>query len=114
MEHVDRSGNVLLRITGPLHSPWGIAMAPADFGPFSNALLIANNVPDGRINAFDPATGAFLGTLRDSHGQVIVINQVWALQFGNGGNAGQSNQLFFTAGPNNYANGLFGMITFGQ
>jgi uncharacterized protein (TIGR03118 family) len=104
---------VLLRIEGnaPLHSPWGLAKAPANFGPFSNALLVANNVPDGRINAFDPNTGAFLGTLRDAGGQPIVINQVWALQFGNGGNGGQPNQLFFTAGPNNYANGLFGMIT---
>lgn len=112
VDEFDTAGNVLLRITGPLHSPWGLAMAPSDFGPFSNALLVANNVPDGRINAFDPKSGAFLGTLRDSDGQAIVINQVWALQFGNGGNGGKPNQLFFTAGPNNYANGLFGMITF--
>jgi uncharacterized protein (TIGR03118 family) len=104
-------GDVLLRINGPLHSPWGLAMAPPDFGTFSNALLVANNVPDGRINAFDPSSGSFLGTLRDGSGQPIVINQVWALQFGNGGNGGQRNQLFFTAGPNNYADGLFGMIT---
>ena len=108
----DPAGNVLLRITGPLHSPWGLAMAPGDFGPFSNALLVGNNIPDGRINAFDPTSGAFLGTLRDVNGQAIVINQLWALQFGNGGNGGKPNQLFFTAGPNNYANGLFGMITF--
>jgi len=107
----DTAGNVLLRITGPLHSPWGLAMAPANFGPFSNTLLVANNVPDGRINAFDPNTGAFLGTLRDANGQAIVINQVWAIQFGNGGRGGQPNELFFTAGPNNYANGLFGKIT---
>ena len=109
----DTAGNVLLRITGPLHSPWGLAKAPADFGSFSNTLLVANNVRDGRINAFDPTSGAFLGTLRDANGQAIVINQVWALQFGNGGNGGKPNQLFFTAGPNNYANGLFGMITVG-
>jgi uncharacterized protein (TIGR03118 family) len=111
VDEFDTAGNVLLRITGPLHSPWGLAMAPADFGPFSNTLLVANNVPDGRINAFDPTSGAFLGTLRDAKGQAIVINQLWAIQFGNGGNGGQLNQLFFTAGPNNYANGLFGMIT---
>ncbi len=114
VDEFDTAGNVLMRITGPLHSPWGLAMAPADFGPFSGALLVANNVPDGRINAFDPKSGAFLGTLRDTHGQAIVINQVWALQFGNGGNGGKPNQLFFVAGPNNYADGLFGMITFGQ
>jgi uncharacterized protein (TIGR03118 family) len=114
VDEFDTAGNVLMRITGPLNSPWGLAMAPADFGEFSNALLVANNVPDGRINAFDPNSGAFLGTLRDPNGQAIVINQVWALQFGNGGNGGQPNQLFFTAGPNNYANGLFGMITASQ
>ena len=113
VDEFDTAGNVLLRITGPLHSPWGLAMAPADFGPFSNTLLVANNVPDGRINAFDPSSGAFLGTLRDPNGQAIVINQVWAIQFGNGANGGKPNQLFFTAGPNNYANGLFGMITVG-
>jgi uncharacterized protein (TIGR03118 family) len=113
VDEFNTAGEVLMRITGPLHSPWGVAMAPADFGPFSNTLLIANNVPDGRINAFDPTSGAFLGTLRDADGQAIVINQVWALQFGNDGNGGKHNQLFFTAGPNNYANGLFGMITVG-
>jgi len=111
VDEFDTAGNVILRITGPLHSPWGLAMAPADFGPFSNTLLVANNVPDGRINAFDPTSGAFLGTLRDPNGQAIVINQLWAIQFGNGGNGGHTNQLFFTAGPNNYADGLFGMIT---
>jgi uncharacterized protein (TIGR03118 family) len=111
VDEFDAAGNVLLRIRGPLHSPWGLAMAPANFGEFSNALLVANNIPKGRIDAFDPTTGAFLGTLRDATGQAIVINQVWALQFGNGGAAGSTNQLFFTAGPNNYANGAFGMIT---
>jgi uncharacterized protein (TIGR03118 family) len=113
VDEFDTAGHVLMRITGPLHSPWGLAMAPADFGPFSNALLVSNNVADGRINAFDPASGAFLGALRDANGQAILINQVWALQFGNGGNAGKPNQLFFTAGPDNYAHGLFGMITVG-
>ncbi len=105
------AGTVLMRFSGPLHSPWGLAMAPANFGPFSGKLLVSNNVPDGKINAFDPASGAFLGTLRDAEGEDIVINQVWALQFGNGGNGGQPTQLFFTAGPNQYRNGLFGVIT---
>jgi uncharacterized protein (TIGR03118 family) len=113
VDEFDAAGNVILRIGGnaPLHSPWGLAMAPANFGPFSNSLLVANNIPDGRIDAFDPSTGAFLGTLRDAAGKAIVINQIWALQFGNGGNGGRPNQLFFTAGPNNYANGAFGVIT---
>jgi len=112
VDEFDAAGNVILRIGGnaPLHSPWGLAMAPANFGEFSNALLVANNIPKGKIDAFDPSTGAFLGTLRDASGQVIIINQVWAIQFGNGGAAGNTNQLFFAAGPNNYANGLFGKI----
>lgn len=105
------AGTVLMRFSGPLHSPWGLAMAPANFGPLSGKLLVANNVPDGKINAFDPASGAFLGTLQDAKGEDIVINQVWAIQFGNGGNGGQPNELFFTAGPNQYRNGLFGKIT---
>ncbi len=100
---------------GPLHSPWGLAQAPADFGPMSNAILVSNNIPRGRINAFDPDTGTFLGPLRDASGNPIEIDDVWALQFGQGGAAnGATNQLFFTAGPNNYGNGLFGMITFGH
>jgi uncharacterized protein (TIGR03118 family) len=100
---------------GPLHSPWGLAKAPADFGPMSNAILISNNTSRGRINAFDPSSGAFLGPLRDASGKAIEIDEVWALQFGLDGGPGTAhNQLFFTAGPNNYANGLFGVITAGH
>ena len=102
-------------VHGPLHSPWGLAQAPGDFGPMSNAILVSNNIPRGRINAFDPGTGAFLGPIRDATGKPIEIDGVWALQFGqDGGPNGAHNQLFFTAGPNNYANGLFGVITFEQ
>lgn len=115
VDEFDTQGNLLkhVAVSGPLHSPWGLAMAPANFGPFSNALLVADNIPKGRIDAFDPNTGAFLGVLRDASGQAIEIDQLWALQFGNAGANGTPNQLFFTAGPNNYANGLFGMITVG-
>jgi uncharacterized protein (TIGR03118 family) len=102
-------------IHGPLHSPWGIALAPADFGPMSNAILISNNISRGRVNAFDPESGAFLGPLRDVNGNPIEIDNVWALQFGQDGGAnGAHNQLFFTGGPNGYANGIFGVITFGR
>ena len=73
----------------------------------SNAILIANNIPRGRINAFDPNTGAFLGPLRDANNQPIEIDDVWALRFGQGGGANGSTNSFFTAGPNNYASGLF-------
>ena len=102
-------------VHGPLHSPWGLAQAPGDFGPMSNAILVSNNIPRGRINAFDSSTGTFLGPLRDATGKPIEIDDVWALQFGqDGGPNGGHNQLFFTAGPNNYADGLLGMITMGQ
>jgi uncharacterized protein (TIGR03118 family) len=100
---------------GPLHSPWGLAQAPADFGPMSNAILISNNTSRGRINAFDPSSGAFLGPLRDESNKPIEIDEPWGLQFGlDGGPATAHNQLFFTAGPNNYADGLFGVITVGH
>jgi uncharacterized protein (TIGR03118 family) len=102
-------------VHGPLHSPWGIALAPDNFGPMSNAILITNNTPRGRINAFDAATGAFLGPLRDANNQPIEIDDVWAIQFGLGGGAnGATHQLFFTAGPNSYASGLFGVVTVGE
>jgi uncharacterized protein (TIGR03118 family) len=102
---------------GTLHSPWGVALAPANFGPMSGALLITDNTPRGRINAFDPSTGAFLGPLRDTSGKAIEIDDIWAIQFGQGGAAGSNgnpNQLFFTAGNNNYGDGTFGVITFGK
>lgn len=104
-------------LSGLLHSPWGVALAPPNFGPMSNAILITNNTPRGRMNAFDPNTGAFPGPLRDQNNQPIEIDDIWAIQFGQGGEAGSNgnpNQLFFTASPNNYGNDLFGVITFSQ
>ena len=102
-------------LTGPLHSPWGVALAPSDFGPMSNALLITNNTPHGRINAFDPSSGAFLGPLRDESGKAIEIDDVWAIQFGQGlGSNGNTDQLFFTAGSKGYSEGSFGVIKFGH
>jgi hypothetical protein len=80
----------------------------------SNAILISNNISRGRINAFNPETGQFLGPLRDANNKVIEVDNIWALQFGHdGGSNGAHNQLFFTAGPDSYANGLFGVITVG-
>jgi len=100
---------------GPLDSPWGVALAPDNFGPFSGALLVSNNDSVGRINAFDRKSGEFLGPLRDEHGKPIEIDNIWAIQFGQGGVAGSNgntNQLFFTAGTHNYGDGTFGVITF--
>ena len=81
----------------------------------SNAILINNNISRGRINAFNPETGQFLRPLRDANGKAIEVDNIWALQFGHDAipNNGVHNQLFFTAGPDSYANGLFGVITVG-
>jgi len=107
----DTSGTLIRRFAagGTLNSPWGLALAPAGFGAFSNDLLVGN-FGDGRINAFDPATGAFLGQLQNPAGHPIDINGLWGLAFGNGGLAGDATTLFFAAGLNDEADGLFGSI----
>ena len=107
----DTSGNLIRRFAsgGPLNSPWGLALAPAGFGAFSNDVLVGN-FGDGRISAFAPATGAFLGQLHDPAGHPIAINGLWGLAFGNGGLAGDATTLFFASGLNDEADGLFGTI----
>jgi uncharacterized protein (TIGR03118 family) len=107
----DTNGNLVKRLIsrGALNSPWGLALAPSNFGQFSNDLLVGN-FGNGRINAFDPNTGALLGQLKNQKGLIIAINGLWGLAFGNGQIAGPTNSLFFTAGINDEANGLFGMI----
>jgi uncharacterized protein (TIGR03118 family) len=107
----DTSGTLLRRFAsgGALNSPWGLALAPAGFGAFSTDLLVGN-FGDGRISAFDPATGAFLGQLQDPSGHPITINGLWGLAFGNGGLAGDPTTLFFAAGLNDEADGLFGTL----
>lgn len=92
-----------------LNSPWGMVVAPANFGPFSNALLVGN-FGNGIVNAYDINTGLHLGKLRHD-GAPIVVHGLWGLEFGNGAaNNGPTNQLFFTAGPNDEQDGLFGLI----
>ncbi|HEY4278476.1 MAG TPA: TIGR03118 family protein [Conexibacter sp.] len=105
------SGRLEHRVTtgGTLNSPWGIAQAPKSFGAASGDLLIGN-LGDGTINAFDPHNGRFQGQLADANGKPIAIEGLWALKFGNG-NIGATNQLLFTAGPSQYAHGLFGELT---
>ena len=95
---------------GALNLPWGMAISPADFGPFSNALIVGNT-GDGRINAFNSSTGKFLGTLKNSAGKIIVLSGLWALEFGGGTTSnGAKNELFFTSGPSGYGLGVFGVI----
>jgi uncharacterized protein (TIGR03118 family) len=95
---------------GALNSPWGLAMAPAGFGAFSGDLLVGN-FGDGHINAFDPANGSQVGTLTDSGGKPVAIEGLWGIWFGNGGNGGLSNTLYFAAGIDGQAHGLFGALT---
>jgi uncharacterized protein (TIGR03118 family) len=107
----DTAGHLLRRVAshGHLNSPWGLTLAPSDFGAFSGDLLVGN-FGDGRINAFDPDSGHFQGQLSDRNGHRISIDGLWALGFGNDGAAGAHNELFFTAGLNDEADGLFGKI----
>jgi uncharacterized protein (TIGR03118 family) len=93
-----------------LNSPWGITLAPADFGEFSHAVLVGN-FGGSTIAAFNPVTGRFLGNMRNPDGGVLKIDGLWALSFGNGDKAGPANTLFFTAGPNHEMDGLFGTLT---
>jgi len=110
----DFNGNFLHRVTsndasGPLQSPWGLALAPSAFGAFGGALLVGNE-DDGHISAFNPTTGAFLGQLLDKDGNPIANPGLWGLKFGNGGNGGDKNTLYFAAGINGEVDGLFGSI----
>jgi uncharacterized protein (TIGR03118 family) len=110
------TGTFLGRVAehGQLNAPWGLAAAPAAFGRFGGDVLVGN-FGDGRINAYaEEADGTFAprGTLRDADGK-LVIDGLWALEFGNAGANGTPDQLFFTAGPEDESHGLFGTITAG-
>ena len=96
----------------PLNQPWGIAAAPRNFGPLSNTLLVSNNTNSGTINAFNAITGEFVGTIKDTNGKAIRIDQLWGIEFGGGtASNGRTNELFFTAGPSNNLAGTFGSIS---
>lgn len=105
-----------------MDDPWGVALAPHDYGEFTHMLLVANH-GSGKVAAFDPFTGTFVGFMRDSSGNVISIDGIWALEFGNGGIAdftaseanggpatGPYNMCYFTAAPQMGQHGLFGNI----
>jgi uncharacterized protein (TIGR03118 family) len=107
----DMSGNLMKRLVskGKLNSPWGLALAPANFGAFSGDLLVGN-FGDGMIHAYDPMTGALKGQLMNEDGNPIAIEGLWALRFGNG-TMGTPESLLFTAGIAHESHGLFGEIT---
>jgi prepilin-type processing-associated H-X9-DG protein len=120
VDEFDTDGNLLRQFAanapaeGPLQNPWGITQAPANFGEYSNDLLIGNVAGAGNINVFDPSTGAYLGQLEQPDGTPIAITGLWDLEFGDGPpHGGKTNQLFFDAGPNApgvSGYGLFGVI----
>ncbi|HVJ54352.1 MAG TPA: TIGR03118 family protein [Aliidongia sp.] len=96
---------------GPwFNAPWGVELAPQDFGTFSHTLLIGNQ-GSGAIAAFNPTSGQFLGFMLDAKGDTLVIPGLLGIEFGNGGTAGSPLSLYFAAGINNHADGLFGTIT---
>ncbi len=96
---------------GKLNAPWGVIIAPAGFGKFGGDVLVSN-FGDGTIAAFDRKTGKFVDNLRDGQGKTIVITKVWGMVFGNGVSLGDAHSLYFTAGPHDEFDGLFGKLTF--
>jgi uncharacterized protein (TIGR03118 family) len=107
----DLNGNLLSHLIsgGNLNSPWGVAIAPANFGDFANDLLVGN-FGDGAINVYNPTSGAFIAQLQNAAGNAIHISGLWALQVGNGGNGGYPDAVYFTAGPGGQAHGLLGLL----
>jgi uncharacterized protein (TIGR03118 family) len=110
----DTQGVFLGRVASrhALNAPWGLAWAPADFGKFGGDLLVGN-FGDGRVNAYEPqSNGTFLhrGVLRGANDNILTVDGLWALEFGNDAAAGSSSSLYFTAGPADEAHGLFGRI----
>jgi uncharacterized protein (TIGR03118 family) len=108
------SGTLIVRVAqrGHLNSPWGMAMAPSDFGKASGDLLVGN-FGDGRVNVFAPKkNGEFKpkGQLRGTDGKPLTVDGLWGIGFGNGSGSGDTNDLYFAAGPDDEAQGLFGEI----
>ncbi|HBB98775.1 MAG TPA: TIGR03118 family protein [Blastocatellia bacterium] len=96
---------------GPLNAPWGITISPASFGTFSSDLLVGNfGEGNPSLHAFNPTTGAFLGTIQNENGDGIAIDELWALTFGNGVGGGDTNALYFSAGIGEEEHGLFGKL----
>jgi uncharacterized protein (TIGR03118 family) len=112
----DTNGQLLQQLVaegGKLNAPWGVALAPADFGTLSNALLVGN-FGDGKIHGYDPGTGRYLGELGDGAGTPFAKPGLWGIAFGNDAANQPHATLFFAAGINGEVNGLYGRIDLGQ
>ena len=112
VDSYDLQGNLIGRVAtaGTLNAPWGLAIAPGSFGAMAGALLVGN-FGDGFINAYDPTSHAFLGQVQGVGGSALQIDGLWALAPGNNGKGGSSSLLYFTAGPDDERNGIFGVLT---
>ena len=109
----DTKGNLLLRLQHGkfMNAPWGIAQAPGDFGVFSHRFLIGN-FGDGTINSFNAVSGKWEGWLRNPDDSLLTIDGLWALSFaGDNAKSGLATTLYFTSGPNDESDGIFGNIT---
>ena len=108
----DANGHLIRRVAtrGHLDAPWGLTVAPANFGRFSNRLLVGN-FGDGAINAYDLASGAFVGRLRGPDHRPIHIDGLWGISFGNGLLQQPTDALFFAAGPSDETHGIYGSLT---
>jgi uncharacterized protein (TIGR03118 family) len=107
----DTAGTFIKRLItgGKLNAPWGMAFAPSSFPGFPSALLVGN-FGDGKINAYDPDTGRWRGALMSDQNTALSIDGLWGIAFGNGLPNQPTSTLFFAAGPNNEANGVYGRI----
>jgi len=106
-------GSLLLRLQHGnwFNAPWGLTLAPSDFGTFSHRILVGQ-FGSGEILAFDAVTGQFQGKLNDQNNQVIAMTGLWGLAFGAGDQtSGAANTLFFNEGLNGGNDGLFGTLT---
>jgi uncharacterized protein (TIGR03118 family) len=114
VDEFDTEGNLIMSFKdASLNAPWGLTFAPSNFGTFSNDLLVGNK-GDGTISVFNPANGEFLGQLEEKNGKPIVISDLWALEDGTGAVNATPDAVYFTAGPDGYAEGLFGTIESGR
>ena len=95
--------------SGRLSAPWGMALAPANFGALSGTLLVSN-FGDGTIAAYNPKTRKFVDYMRDTNGKPIRIDKIWGILFGNGASLGDNNALYFAAGPDDEKDGIFGSL----
>jgi uncharacterized protein (TIGR03118 family) len=112
VDEFNLSGQLVSRVVsgGELNSPWGLAIAPSDFGKFSGDLLVGN-FGDGTIDAYDLNHGdRFVGKLPGIDGNPVTIGDLWALTPGNDGQAGSSDRIYFTAGIQGESFGLFGSL----